>query len=36
MNKASTKHEEEGNKEVGQGKEVNEESEHVIQMRAYD
>ena len=35
MNKAST-HEEEGNKVVGQEKEVNDESDHVTQMRAYD
>ena len=38
MNKAkyNQKHGEEGNKVVGQGKEGNEESDHVIQMRAYD
>ena len=38
MNKASTtkKNEDEGNKVVGQGKEGNEESDRVIQMRAYN
>ena len=32
----SQRHKEEGKKVVGQGKEVNEEFDHVTQMRAYD
>ena len=34
--KYNQRHEEEGNKVVGQGKKVNEESDHVTQMKAYD
>ena len=35
-NKYNQRREKEGNKVVSQGKEVNEESDHVTQMRAYD